>query len=155
MLALAWGNFTVEATFNNLVTEGEEGDTTHLEWWFLLSCQETGRGDEPCVPGSGTCVPAGSNEWIPDFALLVHTYFALPVSCVYLNPWVLLLFPFFFSPPSQLGRVSKQLYDSWWQVKPQQFITNGTQRVQDGDRPHQSRYTWKQLWLWIRVWNSR
>jgi len=48
-------------------------------------------------------LPMGSSELIPYFVLLVQVAVALPTNCLYLNPRVLSLSPFRFSPRTHCG----------------------------------------------------
>ena len=80
------------------------------EWW-RLSSQVTIMRDGALLSWRwlNTCLLMGSSEWIPCFALLVCTAFALLLSCLYLNPRVFSLLLFWFSPPSHRGGVSERL----------------------------------------------
>ena len=58
----------------------EEGRGGHLEWW-RLSSQVTVMCDGALLSRRwlNTCLPMGSGEWIPCFALLACAAFALPI----------------------------------------------------------------------------
>ena len=65
----------------------EEGRGGHLALWRLASQVTVTRGGARLPWGwPNTCLPVGSGEWIPCFALLVCAAFALPVKLFLSQP---------------------------------------------------------------------
>lgn len=106
------------------VTAGgkKEGGGVRSGWWSLSS-QGTTMSDGPSSAGSGWHLLAGGKRWLDSFFCSVFAWLLLyQVSCLCLNPWVLALLWFWFSPLTHLGRASKRLHGAKLPVgfKPQQ-----------------------------------
>jgi len=111
----------------------EEGSRGHSEWWHLSS-RDTVRCDGALLSWRwlNTCLPMGSSEWVPCFALLADTAFAYLINCLYLNPRVFSLLPFHFSPPCHSEwEASEQMCEADLPtgVKPRQTPTQGLSDV--------------------------
>ena len=82
----------------------EEGRGGRSEWW-RLSSQVTVTHDGALLSWRwlNACLPMGSGEWIPRFALLVHAAFALPVKLSFSQPMSSLTFTLPILSPSRCG----------------------------------------------------
>jgi len=88
----------------------EEGRRDHSEWWHLSS-QVTVMLDGALLSCRwlNTCLPVGSSEWIPYFALLACAVFSLPIKLLLSQPVCFLTFTILILSPSHCGRMNKWL----------------------------------------------
>ena len=89
---------------SNINLGEEEGRGGCLESW-CLSSQVTITHDGALLSWRwlNTCLPTGSSEWIPCFALLVRTAFALPIKLSLSQPMSFLTFTLLILSPIPLG----------------------------------------------------
>ena len=106
--------------------EEEERRGGRLEWRHLPS-QVTVTCNGALLPWSwlNTCLPMGSREWIPSFALPAHMAFALPIKLSLCQPTSFLTITPLISSPILPGGVSERLWgaDLLTGVKPWHSIS--------------------------------
>ena len=87
-----------------------EGRGRHSVWW-CLSSQVTSMSDGALLSWRwlNICLPLGSSEWIPCFALHVHTAFALPIKLSLSQPMSFCTFTLPISPHPTGGGVPEWL----------------------------------------------
>lgn len=87
---LTRGTFQTRENHVQYIKQGKgEGSAGHLRWWCLSS---------PVTMISWMAEQPPSPNWFSLFALLVCMTFAFPVKLSLLNPWVLQILLFLFSP---------------------------------------------------------